>query len=353
MMYRLYRHIFPSVKTELDYWRGRAKKIPDPELRKQALASIENKKFHCEGGCVYAAGNMARKDTLIRLIVAYQTISDYLDNLCDRSTSLYGDNFKQLHQSMLDAVSLTPPTVNYYQYNHEKDDGGYLRDLVLTVQQEITNLPHYEKIQPDVYRLASLYCELQIYKHMSDSLREEKLFTWWNEKKDTVPATLKWNEFAAATGSTIGIFHLFQVASLPECTAERVTRIVRSYFPWICSLHILLDYLIDLEEDELGGDLNFISYYNNDDEIYQRLLYVAEQAKLGISRLPDQKFHLMVIEGLVGLYLSDGKVSRQPMVKHVADRLIRSCSLYARFFFFNSRGYRGSRAVLQAPPTTK
>ncbi|WP_258871099.1 DUF2600 family protein, partial [Halobacillus trueperi] len=49
-MYRVYRNVFPAVHNELSYWIERAKLIPDEELRSQALASIEEKTFHCEGG---------------------------------------------------------------------------------------------------------------------------------------------------------------------------------------------------------------------------------------------------------------------------------------------------------------
>ena len=41
----------------------------------------------------------------IQFIVAYQTISDYLDNLCDRSTSLDPADFAALHEAMTDALN--------------------------------------------------------------------------------------------------------------------------------------------------------------------------------------------------------------------------------------------------------
>jgi tetraprenyl-beta-curcumene synthase len=350
-MYRLYRHIFPQVKSELLIWKEKAMKIPNFELRKQALASIENKTFHCEGGSVYAACSMENKQSLISLIVAYQTISDYLDNLCDRSTTLNPENFAQLHQSMLDAVSLTPPSTDYYAYNDQKEDGGYLKELVDTCQRELKKLSGYEQVQHFVYQLASLYCDLQIHKHVAHTDREKRLITWWEHHKQLAPS-LFWNEFAAATGSTLGIFHLFQVASYTESTADRLSAIMQAYFPWVCSLHILLDYLIDLEEDNLGGDLNFISYYENEQQVVQRMKWIIAQAKQQIHLLPDAKFHDMVIDGLIGLYLSDGKVLRQPSVQKVAKQLIQSSTYRTRFFFLNSRGYRGGKAVLQAPPSS-
>ncbi|MBJ8193199.1 DUF2600 family protein, partial [Bacillus cereus] len=78
----------------------------------------------------YAAANMSARQTLIPLIVAYQTISDYLDNLCDRSTSMDPDDFRLLHQAMLDAVNPTARPVNYYELRREQEDGGYLTGLV-------------------------------------------------------------------------------------------------------------------------------------------------------------------------------------------------------------------------------
>src|SRR5574342_917696 len=104
-MRQVYVKILPIVHQELSYWKNRASEIPNEELRKQAIASIEHKTFHCEGGAILAL--LAKHDykKSIRFIVAYQTISDYLDNLCDRSTSLDPNDFAALHESMTDVFS--------------------------------------------------------------------------------------------------------------------------------------------------------------------------------------------------------------------------------------------------------
>ena len=104
LMYRVYKYVLPEVRAELARLRVIAERIPDEELRVQALASMTSKQFHCEGGGIYAAANLNSRHILIPLIVCLQTISDYLDNLCDRSTSLDAGDFRLLHQSMLDAV---------------------------------------------------------------------------------------------------------------------------------------------------------------------------------------------------------------------------------------------------------
>ncbi len=93
------RRVLPRVEAHVHHWRAQAQTIPSDELRKQALASIESKAFHCAGGGMYALLAGERHSEAVRFIVAFKTIIDYLDNLCDRSTSLDPD----------DSACSTPP----------------------------------------------------------------------------------------------------------------------------------------------------------------------------------------------------------------------------------------------------
>lgn len=339
LMSRVYKFILPNVRTELDGWRTEAGTIPDPELRRQALASIATKEFHCQGGSVYAAANLAKRDVLIPLIVAFQTISDYLDNLCDRSTSMDENDFRLLHRSMLDAVDPSTKLVDYYALREENDDGGYLHLLVQTCRDNIARLPGYRAAQPYILDLVGLYTDLQVYKHINPSLREEALLRWWEQHKDRTPH-LRWNEFAAATGSTLGVFMLFLAAGNPALDDTSAKMIHQAYFPHVCGLHIMLDYLIDQAEDEIGGDLNFCSYYENKETMLSRIAFIVEGARRDIKRLPASSFHRMIIEGLLALYLSDPKVSEQQEIHDVSRRLMKWSPLMRVFFFVNSRWIR-------------
>src|SRR5664280_3456501 len=90
---KVFLQVLPQVHEHLRHWTDLARVIPSPELRKQALASIADKTFHCEGGGIYGllAGDRLRE--AVRFIVAYQTISDSLDTLCDRTSSLHTHDF--------------------------------------------------------------------------------------------------------------------------------------------------------------------------------------------------------------------------------------------------------------------
>jgi tetraprenyl-beta-curcumene synthase len=339
LMSRVYKFILPDVRKELDYWKHNAAKIPDPELRKQALASIATKEFHCQGGSVYAAANLVQRHILIPLIVAFQSISDYLDNLCDRSTSMDPDDFRLLHQSMLDAVDPNREPKDYYALREEKEDGAYLLSLVEACRLKIAELPSYETVKPYIVELVSLYSDLQVYKHIHPNEREAALLTWWEDNKYRTPH-LQWNEFAAATGSTLGVFMLFLAASSKTLSDTDAKKIFDSYFPHVCGLHIMLDYLIDQEEDEIGGDLNFCSYYDSRELMIQRITMIIENARRDVAALPVSSFHVMIIEGLVALYLSDPKVSQQKEIRDASRKLMRKSPLMRLFFFVNSRWIR-------------
>ncbi|MCR8643884.1 tetraprenyl-beta-curcumene synthase family protein [Paenibacillus sp. N1-5-1-14] len=334
-MSRVYRFVLPEVRATLAQWREKAECIPDPELRKQAIDSITHKEFHCQGGAVYAAANISMRHVLIPLIVALQTISDYLDNLCDRSTSLDPEDFRLLHQSMLDAVNPNATLQNYYALRTEQDDGGYLHDLVEECRRCIGQLPSYPLVASSVTSFVKLYTDLQVYKHIHRDLREDSLVNWWKQHRDNYPE-LHWNEFAAATGSTLGMFMLFLAAADTNLQASEVERITQAYFPSVNGLHILLDYLIDQQEDQVGGDLNFCTYYDNMNTTTLRIAYMVEQARGQIMHLEHPLFHRMIIEGLLALYLSDPKVRTQPEVKAVSRKLMVKSPLTRLFFFVNS-----------------
>ena len=123
----------PSCTCEplyLELWQQEAETIPNSELRKQALLSIESKAFHCEGGAIYGLLAQDKIEPTIRFIVAYQTICDYLDNLCDRSTSLDPRDFRTLQQACIHALTPDANGIDYYQFREDRDDGGYLIKLV-------------------------------------------------------------------------------------------------------------------------------------------------------------------------------------------------------------------------------
>ncbi|MBD2102423.1 tetraprenyl-beta-curcumene synthase family protein [Leptolyngbya sp. FACHB-261] len=334
LAFGIYRDVLPIVRQHLGDWQTQARQIPDPELRQQALASIKTKTFHCEGGSIYGLLVREHRHKIIRFIVAYQTISDYLDNLCDRSTSCDPDDFRALHEALLQALTPGAEPTNYYRLRTEQEDGGYLQKLVATCQSVLQQLPAYSNIAPALQELATHYCNLQVHKHVTPEERVPRLTAWFASQQASLPE-MSWYEFSACAGSTLGIFCLVAYACEETCSADLAERVKASYFPWVQGLHILLDYFIDQEEDRSKGDLNFCAYYRNDQEMIQRFAHFIQQANRAVLWLPHLKFHRMINHGLVGIYLADEKVSQQKELHRLARRLMQASGLSSVFFLVN------------------
>ncbi|MDD4801864.1 MAG: tetraprenyl-beta-curcumene synthase family protein [Syntrophomonas sp.] len=308
----------PQVRTHLQYWANEAAQCVDEELRRQALNSIAGKSFHCQGGAVFAVPYPQHEEPLLKLIIAYQTLCDYLDNLCDRANCLDGEAFRQLHESLLDA--LTPGTeIHLYYRNYPyQDDGGYINKMVLECRRCLEQLISYKVVYPYIISLAEKYIDLQVKKHIAWDDREKILQKWAESHLVEYPDML-WHEFAAASGSTLAIFSLLGLATRSNLQSSDSRTMVETYFPWICGLHILLDYFIDQEEDRGGGDLNFTFYYSDQREMINRFKIFIREAHSKASRLPQPDFAKTVIEGLLAMYLTDPKVKKQGIFKLAQD----------------------------------
>jgi len=328
----------PKVQRLLAYWHREAQTCPDIMLRQQALASLNDKAFHCQGGAVYAAFPPAYN--LLQFIVAYQTICDYLDNLCDRADSTDGEAFAQAHQSLICALTPGQKPVNYYRGYTITPDGGYLDKLVQICQQCLDKVPAYGMVYDEAIQLAELYSHLQVKKHLHNNLREDTLKQWIVQDISGYD-DVRWQEIAAATGSTLAIFALIRAASQPDCKEIEIKRIKTAYFPWICGLHILLDYFIDRSEDIEGGDLNFTFYYKDEKEMEERINLFVRNSYYHAVQIADPGFHLMIINGLLAMYLSDKKINQQnyqgirssilsqaPVGAHSTYHLCRSVRLF-------------------------
>lgn len=337
-LYRLFHDVLPLARLQIERWTTQAKAIPDHQLRTQALSSLRHKRFHADGGAVYAAANPTYMAVLVELIVALQTISDYLDNLCDRCDRYEAADFRQLHHSMRDAVDPGAPIRNYYTLRGNPDDGGYLQALVATCQNCVSQLPNYALVQAQVAWYVERYSELQEHKHIEPSKRGQTLVNW-SQPYLQVHDNVMWWEFAAATGSTLGMFSLFLAATF-EIDRDTVARIHESYFPWVCGLHILLDYLIDLDEDAREGDFNFVACYEDHQIARGRIRHFAKESFVRCKDMPfGGRIHRFVVQGLLAMYLSDEKVNRQKSVRK-ARRLVYQFGPTACMFYFATLLYR-------------
>lgn len=347
LMRKIYKDIFPAVKAEWSKWKSLAEKIPDPELRQQAMDVYAKKYFHCEAGGVISMLAGEKSLEAISFIVPYQLICDYLDNLCDQTTSFNAEDFAALHEALRDCFFPGEPKSDYYRHRETKNDGGYLNSLVEGCRQIIEKIPSFPAAKPHVLDLSRYYSELQIHKHVREEEREERLIRWFESYKNELPE-MTWYEFSACTGSTVGVYCLLSCAMQPAFTPTYAKMVRDCYFPYGQGIHILLDYFIDQEEDLEDGELNFCTYYQNESEMMERFLFFLKKAKESTERLPHARFHAFLIEGIVAMYLSEEKAACKKSVRGQCRKLVHTAGLRSVFFYWNGRTYKTFRKICQA-----
>ena len=298
-----YFRIRPLVHQALRRVEAQAARIPDPAVRALARESLETKRFHCEGGAVLVGA----APQLVRAVVAYQSLCDYLDTITDRGPEVSSEVIRSLHRSRGDALVPDAALQDYWE-GHPQDDGGYMAWLVNDCQAVLASLPHYGAVADRAAWLADRYVDLQSLKHAPGTPADRAgALEHWAAAHREPEWDVAWWEFAAATGSTLGIFALWHEATHPV-SVERARRLESVYFPWMGALHILLDYFVDQDEDLAHGDFNFVTCYPTEADAVVGIGRLEREAAERAQGLADQAFHRYVAEGLLGFYLSDRKV---------------------------------------------
>lgn len=307
-LYRYLAHLIPVVESNMTELNIKAAEIEDRTLKVQALNSLRDKAFHCYGGAVLALlAPRSRQMDMIVLITALQTISDYLDNLCDRVRVQDEKAFATLHESMLAAVTPGAKILDYYSDYSDCSERVYLPWLVARCQSIAATLRSLDAVYPYVAELIALYSNLQVFKHLDVDKREERLKTYLGTYLENIWG-LEWWELAAASGSTLGMFALLSYAAEEDLSALLAKDINDAYFPWIGGFHILLDYLIDQEEDSQEGDLNFVGFYRDDESIWRAVRSFAARSFGKAALIKPSAPHILTVSGLMAMYLSDPKI---------------------------------------------
>jgi tetraprenyl-beta-curcumene synthase len=317
---RFLRRIVPHASLELEGIRALALSIPDERLREQALGSIDGKAYHVAGGCILATflpQRAARQ--YVEIIAPLESIYDYLDNLCDRHPDVDVAAYPILHRAIADALNPDAPPRDYYELGPSGSDNGYLTRLVTRTQRSLRRIEGHERLLPLFAEAASLYAQMQTFKHLPAADRDGACIAWFRERYDDRFAELQWYEFACAAGSQFQVY-----APLYELLAGRgdaVTVAYDAYFPSIAALHVLLDSFIDQAEDREHGELNFAQCYASPAALRERVAFLASMGKRGFARLPDPEHHRFVLRVMALFYLTHPKVYEQGLDEQASSLL--------------------------------
>lgn len=326
----------PAVSREMRIWRARASAIPDGPLRYDALRSLANKRDHAEGAALFSILTRRRDPDLLRLLVAFQTIWDFLDNVSERAPA--AANTRQLHLALTDALDPGRPLSAYYTHHPWKRDAGYLAALVHACRAGCLALPSYRQVRQRMLAGVAL-CEVQALNHDDDPRRRDAALRAWAQRSPWADPALEWFELAAAaSGFTPHV--LLALAAEPSCRQADVNETLVGYFPWTCLALTMLDSYNDWCEDLASGSHSYISHYGDADAAVQRLCEIVDHAARRAGALPGGHRHTALVASMVAMHLSRAS-AWTPEMRPRTHAIARAGGSLTRLLVPLARAWRG------------
>ncbi|HEX4804894.1 MAG TPA: DUF2600 family protein [Conexibacter sp.] len=344
---RFWPAVLPDVRRELRGWDVRARAIPDPVLRAQALAKLRDERFNTEVAATLATPlPQPRRRDAVAAIVALEVMYDYLDGLTEQPVPDPLADGRRLYGALSDAFLPTGPLADYYRHHPHRDDGGYLAALAQACRRGMWALPAAPVVAPLAGAVATRCGAAQTRTHAVARLGAGQLRAWAGAQPEA--ATMRWSEVAAGAAASVLAAHaLIALAADPGATAAEARALAAAYLA-TCALTTLLDSLIDADDDAAGGGHTYLSYYRDDAEAAERLGALAHAAVAAVLELPSAPHHLMTVAGAVAFYLSaPGAASARarrltaPMAAELQPALAPALAVFALW-----RAARGRRTGL-------
>jgi tetraprenyl-beta-curcumene synthase len=325
--------VFPQICREIRGWHERASAIPDSTLREFALAAHSTKRGNLEGAAAFAAfTTAANRPAVIRAQVAFQVIYDYVDTLAEQPNCDPIKNGRQLHQALLISLDPTAPHLDYYTHHTQNADAGYLAEIIDACRGALSTLPSYPSVAESARKLAGRIVSYQSF-NLTKAQGSYAALERWASNETPPHSELHWWETAASAGSSLGIFALIAMASRPQVSLCEAVAVENAYFPWIGSLHSLLDSLIDLPEDIACSQQNLVTHYVSADEMATRMKMITVESVRRSESLPDGPQHALVLTGMVCFYLSADE-AHLPYVQQAGTQVLGALGGLAKTTMF-------------------
>ncbi|HUB37029.1 MAG TPA: DUF2600 family protein [Solirubrobacteraceae bacterium] len=319
--------VLPIARHELRCLRDRAAAIPDPVLRRHALGIYDADWASLEGVAAFAAFTPpAQRVTVVRLLIALQSIYQYADTLMEQPNDNPAANARALHAAMLAALEPGGAQPDYYAHNGPARDGGYLASLVELCRELVARLPSYavvhEQLRGQAQRIVFYQADINLA-----SAGHLRALEQWAAREAPPGAAQRWWELAAAAGSSLATLALLAAAADPSLTVRRARAIEALYWPRVGALHTLLDSLVDRAEDAATGQHNLLDHYATTAEMVDRMERLAREAAVQAQALGVE--HRLILAGVTCLYASDAE-AWLPDVRPATERVLAALGGLAR-----------------------
>jgi tetraprenyl-beta-curcumene synthase len=308
----------PVVSREVHAWRTVASAIPDAQIRTNALSALARKRGHTDGAALFGILPTDRSVDLLRLLVAYEIMWDFLDSVNESGAAAGQTNGKQLHLALIEALDPRRPLSDYYRYHPWREDGGYLRALVNVCRDGCELLPSYARVRALVVREARRAQVLAMNHDLDPACRDASLRAWaGGEFPGGHEAT--WFELTGAASASLTIHVLLALSAEAGATEHELALAQRAYFPWISAATTMLDSYVDQVEDEVNGDHSYVAHYSTPAYAARRIYELVGRCFDETGALPDAERHTLIAACMVAMYLSKDSAHSDALRKTTKD----------------------------------
>lgn len=312
----------PCVAREVARWRNVAVRIPDEELRHDALQGLARKRANIDGAALFWTVPRVRSSTLLRLLVAYEILADYLDCTSERAADSGIANGQLLHRALIDAIDPSAAPTDYYRHHPWSRDGGYLQLLLDTCRQACGELPSYDAVKPRLLAAARLTQVLAL-NHEPDPQRRNAALKTWAEIHFPDQGQLAWWEWTGGASAWLTVLALLALGAEPACTAMEAARVFAAYLPWISLVGTMLDSYGDMAEDASSKDHSYVAHYGHISTFSRRITTLIHRAIDEINGLKDHERHIVIVSCMIAMYLSKDS-TRSPQLHDTTSRIARA-----------------------------
>ena len=294
--------------------------VPDAATRCDALSALARKRGHTDGAALFCILPRAREPGLLRLLVAYEIMWDFLDSANERGAAEGQANGRQLHLALVDALDREATPSDYYRHHPWRADGGYLSALVRNCQDACGRLPSYEAVRPLLAQEAWRAQVLAI-NHDLDPICRDTTLRNWAQREFPTGHEASWYELTGAASASLTVHALLALAAKPCLSTTEITQVYSTYFPWISAATTMLDSYVDQAEDRANGDHSYVAHYSTAELAVQRIGQLVRRAMAEPGDLLDGERHNLIVSCMVAMYLSKDS-ARTPATRQGTRRLL-------------------------------
>jgi hypothetical protein len=228
---RYWLTVFPRASRGVSHWQRRAAQIPDPTLRRLGIDSLRERS-NIEGAAAFAAfAPRTHRAAVVRALVAFQAAYNYADLLSEQPHENAIANGHRLHEALPAALQATPDPnasqLDYYALHPQRDDGGYLRELVATARAALSTLPSFPAVAGSARSAAERIVTFQSL-NVGTEQGDHVALAEWAREHTPAGSELEWWEVAAAAGSSLGVHVLIAAAAEDRLHREEVAALDRA-----------------------------------------------------------------------------------------------------------------------------